>query len=99
MSFVDPTPQRVSTCPVHFIWDGKGRGRSLVRAGFLGVLLASALTLLALVLHIDVLRQAGALTAAASAASWLSGHALGLPLFNQRDGSGPLKRARAAPPR
>lgn len=90
MSFIDPTPHRVSACPVHFIWDGKGRGRSLVRAGFLGFLVASALALAAAAMHADAIRQAGAMLAVAAAASWLSGHVLGLRLFNP---------ARVAPPR
>ena len=43
---VDPTPERVSACPVHFLWDGLGHGRALVRLGFLGLLVAAALGLL-----------------------------------------------------
>lgn len=36
----DPTPHRTSACPVHFLWDGKGRGRLFVRSGFLGLIVA-----------------------------------------------------------
>lgn len=82
MSFVDPTPHRVSSCPVHFIWDGKGRGRSLVRAGFLGVLVAAGLALIASALHLDVVRQAGLVLLLASTVSWLSGHLLGIKALN-----------------
>jgi len=35
---VDTRPQQVSACPVHFIWDGRGKGRPFVRAGFMGFL-------------------------------------------------------------
>lgn len=90
MSFVDPTPHRVSSCPVHFIWDGKGRGRSFVRAGFLGCLVAAALAAIATYIHVDVVRQIGLGLGLASIASWLVGHALGTKLLNP---------ARAAPPR
>lgn len=27
---------RESACPVHFVWEGRGAGRTLVRLGFLG---------------------------------------------------------------
>ena len=39
----DPTPRRVSSCPVHFIWDGQGKGRMFVRAGFITFLGAMVL--------------------------------------------------------
>ena len=39
----DPTPHRVSSCPVHFIWDGRGTGRVFVRAGFLMLIVGFAL--------------------------------------------------------
>lgn len=38
----DPSPHRTSGCPVHFLWDGRGRGRIFVRSGFLGLVLAGA---------------------------------------------------------
>jgi hypothetical protein len=38
---VDTGTTRTSGCPVHFIWDGKGVGRPVVRAGFMLLLVAS----------------------------------------------------------
>ena len=42
-SFFDTSVRRESACPVHFVWDGNGFGRPVVRVGFL-LLLASCLT-------------------------------------------------------
>ena len=42
MGFFDTSVQRESACPVHFIWDGNGYGRPLVRIGFLLLLVAGA---------------------------------------------------------
>ena len=39
----DPSPHRVSACPVHFLWDGRGFGRRYVRGGFFGLVLAGVL--------------------------------------------------------
>jgi hypothetical protein len=66
---IDPTPRRVSACPVHFLWDGRGRGRTFVRSGFLGLLAGG------------MLATAGAVTAGRVAlgcafAAWLVGQAL-----------------------
>jgi hypothetical protein len=35
--------RRESGCPVHFVWDGVGRGRKMVRATFVGLLAGGAL--------------------------------------------------------
>jgi hypothetical protein len=43
--------RRESGCPVHFVWDGNGRGRPFVRIGFLLALLAGALASAAALLH------------------------------------------------
>ena len=43
---VDPSEERVSACPVHFLWDGRGKGRVLVRFGFLGLAAAAACAVL-----------------------------------------------------
>lgn len=66
----DPTPHRVSACPVHFLWDGRGGGRTLVRLGFLGLVVAGALAALAVMTrHSDV--QSGAqLTTTAALVTW-----------------------------
>lgn len=61
VSPVDPSEERVSACPVHFLWDGRGRGRSLVRFGFLGLAAAAACALLRFV---DVAAVIGMISAA-----------------------------------
>lgn len=76
MSFVDPTPHRISACPVHFIWDGRGRGRTLVRAGFLAALLAFGLAMLSQIVHVDVVRTAAMLIGALGVTAWCAGHLL-----------------------
>lgn len=76
MSFIDPTPHRVSACPVHFIWDGRGRGRTWVRAGFLASLLAFGLAMLAQMIHVDVLQTTALVVGALGIAGWCVGHAL-----------------------
>ncbi len=76
MSFVDPTPHRVSACPVHFIWDGRGRGRTLVRAGFLAALLAFGLSMLSQIVHVNVLGTAALAIGALGLAAWCAGHVL-----------------------
>jgi hypothetical protein len=76
MSFVDPTPHRVSACPVHFIWDGRGRGRTLVRAGFLGALLAFGLAMLSQIVHVDVVRTVALAVGALGVTAWCVGHVL-----------------------
>ena len=39
----DPSLERVSACPVHFLWDGRGAGRVWVRLGGMGLVAAGAL--------------------------------------------------------
>jgi hypothetical protein len=72
----DPSPQRVSTCPVHFIWDGRGVGRIFVRVGFLGFLVAGGAFTGAMSLRIDALRSFGLVVVAVAAASWGLGQLL-----------------------
>jgi hypothetical protein len=76
VSFVDPTPHRVSACPVHFIWDGRGRGRTWVRAGFLGALLAFGLAMLAQMIRVDVVQTAALVVGALGVTAWCAGHLL-----------------------
>ena len=33
------TLSRISACPVHFLWDGRGSARMLVRIGFMAIIL------------------------------------------------------------
>jgi hypothetical protein len=40
--FTDISVRRESNCPVHFVWDGNGLGRPVVRLGFLLALVAGA---------------------------------------------------------
>ena len=35
---------RITACPVHFLWDGRGQARKMVRLGFLGITLGLLLT-------------------------------------------------------
>jgi hypothetical protein len=42
-SFFATDVRRESGCPVHFVWDGNGRGRPWVRVGFLLALVAGVL--------------------------------------------------------
>jgi len=76
VSLNDPSPQRVSACPVHFIWDGRGTGRAFVRAGFLGFLVVGALLTGAVALRVPALKAAGLYALLASGAAWLLGQAL-----------------------
>jgi hypothetical protein len=38
----DPSLRPTSGCPVHFVWEGQGRGRAVVRWGFMALLAAGA---------------------------------------------------------
>jgi hypothetical protein len=73
---IDPSTERVSACPVHFIWDGRGLGRSFVRGGFLGVIAAGMLVTAGQMVHVDVLKSGGLVVLVGSLASWLTGQAL-----------------------
>ncbi len=44
MSFFDTSVRRESACPVHFVWDGNGYGRPVVRVGFMMLLVGALLT-------------------------------------------------------
>lgn len=70
---VDPSVQRVSACPVHFVWDGRGKGRTWVRAGFLGFLAAGMLATMGSMLRMEPLTTAALVVVAASGGSWLLG--------------------------
>jgi hypothetical protein len=43
---------RESACPVHFVWEGRGAGRPLVRLGFLGLTAWGAAFSLVEILHL-----------------------------------------------
>lgn len=70
---IDPTAQRVSSCPVHFIWDGRGIGRPLVRYGFLGLVAAAILATGAVAFRADALHAAGIWVLTAAGASYALG--------------------------
>ena len=76
MPLVDPTPRRVSACPVHFLWDGKGRGRTFVRSGFLGLLAAGAIGYGGAWAHVPALVVVGQVVAGCAIAAWLVGQAM-----------------------
>jgi hypothetical protein len=88
MSTVEGTPgfesgARESACPVHFVWDGRGVGRPLVRAGFVGFLATGALATAAVMLHgtsswADEVRTATGWTLVASLAVWLAGQGVSI---------------------
>ena len=66
----DHNPARISACPVHFIWDGRGKGRTLVRAGFLGFLATGVALTGALALKVEVMNTVGLGLLALSFASY-----------------------------
>lgn len=78
VSPVDPSLERTSACPVHFLWDARGHGRVWVRLGFLGLVGAGALASASALMRLPALAQAGALVAATSGLAWLAGHAVSL---------------------
>ena len=69
----DPTPERVSACPVHFLWDGRGKGRALVRAGFLGFLLAAMLAFAGKLMRMDVATTAALVVVSGAGLVYLAG--------------------------
>jgi hypothetical protein len=78
--FFSTDVRRESGCPVHFVWDGNGRGRPAVRVGFLLALVAGALGSAGLMVHsppqADALRTASAVVGATAGVLWLVGQAL-----------------------
>lgn len=76
MPLVDPTLHQVSACPVHFIWDGRGRGRAFVRAGFLASTVAAAAWVLGMMSHSELATNAGLGLAALAGASWCAGQVM-----------------------
>lgn len=80
----DPSPHQVSSCPVHFLWDGRGTGRVLVRAGFLGFLLAAMCFTLAVMARIPLLETAGTVVIALAALSWTAGQGFTFVIARQQ---------------
>jgi hypothetical protein len=74
----DPSPQRVSACPVHFIWDGRGQGRVWVRVGFLGFMGAGLLATSATWLRQELLADLSWLVLAGAGLSWGAGQLFSL---------------------
>jgi len=72
----DPTPHRVSACPVHFIWDGQGQGRMFVRAGFMGFVVAGMIGTGGSALHVEGMRSVALAVLGVAAASWSIGQVL-----------------------
>lgn len=69
----DPSPHRTSACPVHFLWDGRGRGRALIRGAFLGFLVAGMCFTAGTWLRTEALETAGVVVASLSLLSWVVG--------------------------
>lgn len=83
----DANPNRVSACPVHFIWDGRGKGRVFVRLGFMGFALAGMIGTGA-----SLLRMSGAApllwtVLGVSGASWAVGQVLSLQVKRKLEAS------------
>ena len=76
MPLADPSVERVSACPVHFLWDGRGVGRFYVRAGFLGFLAAGFFACLARMPHAAVPMSVALGLCAVSATAYVVGQAL-----------------------
>ena len=72
----DPTPHRVSACPVHFLWDGRGRGRLFVRSGFLGFVVAAMVGVGASLLRIEGSAPFTLAVLGVAGASWTFGQVL-----------------------
>jgi hypothetical protein len=91
VSFFDTSIQRESACPVHFVWDGNGLGRPVVRVAFLLCLVAGATLALGQMLHIDAVNVVGRVTGVVAGIMWLSGQ--GLTRLAQRQPRIPTKAA------
>lgn len=76
MPLVDPTPRRVSGCPVHFLWDGKGRGRTFVRSGFLGLLAGGMIGTGGAMVRMPSVVVVGEVVAAAALLVWIAGQVI-----------------------
>lgn len=76
MTFFDTSLRRESTCPVHFVWDGNGVGRPLVRTGFMLALVAGATGTLGAMSHQVAVSSAAGVVAIAAALSWGLGQVL-----------------------
>jgi len=72
----DQADHRVSACPVHFIWDGLGKGRMFVRWGFFGLVLGFALLTLGRWLHVAPLATAATTVFTIAGATYLLGQLL-----------------------
>lgn len=72
----DHAEHRVSACPVHFIWDGLGKGRMLVRWGFFGLVFALAVFTGTKWMHLDVARPVALGLLGVSLALYVVGQAL-----------------------
>lgn len=77
MVSISPRDVRESGCPVHFLWDGRGRGRWPVRLGFLGLLAAGGVFAGARSFG-WALESVGLAIAVVAALTWLAGQGMGL---------------------
>ncbi len=76
MAFFDTSIQRESACPVHFVWDGNGLGRPVVRVAFLLCLVAGALGALGVMLTSANVMSAARGVAVVAGVGWIAGQAL-----------------------
>lgn len=90
----DPSPHRTSACPVHFLWDGRGKGRALVRGAFLALLVAGMCFTAGRWLRMDALEMVATAVAALAGAAWLVGQ--GITVVVAREMKRELLEKRAA---
>jgi hypothetical protein len=76
VSFFDTSLRRESNCPVHFVWDGNGLGRPVVRIGFLLLLVAGGALSAGLMLHAPAVTGVGRVVAVVALATWGLGQVL-----------------------
>jgi len=70
---IDTSPHRVSACPVHFLWDGRGLGRPVVRTSFMAFAVAGGLATLGWMSHRDDVSLAATMLAGVAAVGWTLG--------------------------
>jgi hypothetical protein len=73
MPVIDTGPHRTSACPVHFLWDGRGLGRPLVRASFMGLSISGAVATLGWMTRSDDTVMAAAMLAGVAGLGWTLG--------------------------
>lgn len=76
MAIIDTSLRRESNCPVHFVWDGNGVGRPVVRLGFLMVLAGGLLVTGTEMLHLEAAAGPARMFLLAGVVVWALGQIL-----------------------